>query len=123
MKVKIAFSFFFFFATSSLNVFSQTHNQPNIGLKNHETLEITKIAVSPEKTTIYLEIENHIEGGYFCADKNIYITYPDGGKVKLINAVGIPQCPDSYKFKSVGEKLQFTLTFPPLKSGQNGSIL
>ena len=30
---------------------------------------------------------------------------------------GIPVCPESYKFKTIGEKLQFTLEFPALKPG------
>ena len=55
--------------------------------------------------------------GTFCADRNIFLTDPAGGKFKLKKAAGIPVCPDSYKFKSIGEKLQFTLEFPPLKTG------
>ena len=37
--------------------------------------------------------------------------------MNLIKANNIPVCPDTYNFKSVGEKLQFTLEFPPLKPG------
>jgi hypothetical protein len=57
------------------------------------------------------------DGGNFCADKNIYIAYPDGKRIKLVKSTGIPVCPDSYKFKAVGEKLMFTLEFPPLTPG------
>ena len=40
--------------------------------------------VSPEKTVAFLSVENRrTEGGTFCADKNIYLFYPDGEKVKL----------------------------------------
>lgn len=97
--------------------YPQTFSEPNIGLKSHETLELKKVELTPEKTVVSLRIENRIEGGNFCADKNVFIIYPDGSKSKLINAVGIPQCPDTYKFKSIGEKLEFTLTFPPLRQG------
>jgi hypothetical protein len=110
----------FFFLISLLTFFpsnSQSLIQPNIGLKSHETLELRKIEITPEKTVISLQIENRIEGGKFCADKNISIIYPDGSKIKLINAVGIPQCPDTYKFKNIGEILGFTLTFSPIKPG------
>jgi hypothetical protein len=117
MRMKIAVSVVFFITVITVNVFSQTFIQPNIGLKSHETLELKKIEITSEKTIVTLQIENRIGGGNFCADKNVFIIYPDGSKNKLVNAAGIPQCPDTYKFKSIGEKLGFTLTFPPLKPG------
>jgi hypothetical protein len=98
------------------NVKSQTIEKPNYGLKSHETLEITGIENTPSHTTIYLTVENKITGGYFCADKNIFILYPDGSRSKLLSSKGIPVCPDSHKFKSVGEKLSFELTFASLKA-------
>lgn len=93
---------------------SQTIEKPNFGLKSHETLEITRIENTSSRTIIYLTVENRIAGGNFCADKNIYIIYPDGKKSKLISSKGIPVCPESYKFKTVGEKLSFELTFSSL---------
>jgi hypothetical protein len=96
---------------------SQTYIHPNYSLKSHETLNIVKVEVRPEATLFYMSIENRISNGTFCADRNIYIIYPDGTKVKLETASGIPVCPDSYKFKAAGEKLEFLLSFPPLKSG------
>jgi hypothetical protein len=115
MKIKITVSLLFFILTISVNIFSQTYIQPNTGLKSHETLELMKIELTPEKTVVSLQIENKIEGGNFCADKNIFIIYPDGSKIKLVKAVGIPQCPETYQFKNTGEKLGFALTFPALK--------
>lgn len=94
---------------------SQTIENPNYGLKSHETLQITSVENTPSHTTLYLTVENKIIEGYFCADKNIFIIYPDGTRSKLISSKGIPVCPDSHKFKAVGEKLSFELTFPPLK--------
>jgi hypothetical protein len=96
---------------------SQSYIQPNYGLKSHETLIINKIEATNTTTTIFLTIENRIQGGTFCADKNIYIFYPDGTNSKLISSNNIPVCPDFHKFKTPGEKLDFTLTFPPLKKG------
>jgi hypothetical protein len=98
-----------------LTGYSQTTLKPNYGLKSHETLEISKIVVTAQKTQIFLSIENKIEGGYFCADKNIFIIYPDGSRSKVMSSNGIPVCPGSYKFKTVGEKLSFELTFASLK--------
>jgi len=98
----------------TIHIHAQTFEKPNYALKSHETLEIRKIELTPDKTIISLSIENRIVGGTFCADRNIFITVPAGGKLKLNKSSGIPVCPDSYKFRSIGEKLQFTLEFPPL---------
>jgi hypothetical protein len=97
--------------------FSQSFLTPNVALKSHETLDIIKIEISDEKTQIFLKVENRIQGGNFCADRNIYIVYPDGTKSLLLASDGIPVCPDTYKFKSPGEQLDFVLTFSPLKKG------
>jgi len=101
----------------SIISFSQSFIQPNYGLKSHETLEIKKIETASEATSFYMSIENRIQGGSFCADKNIFIIYPDGTKSKLVSSSGIPVCPDIYKFRAPGEKLDFVLVFPPLKAG------
>jgi len=97
--------------------FSQTVTFPNHALKHHETLEITKVEITAANTVVFLTIENRIDGGNFCADRNIYLVDAEGEKYILEQSSGIPVCPDSYKFKYIGEKLQFTLTFPPLKAG------
>jgi hypothetical protein len=106
----------FLFLTSVIAK-SQVYYSPAIGLKSHETMEVMKVELSPEKAVIYLSVENRIKGGEFCADKNIFISYPDGSRSRMIKSNGIPQCPASYKFKKIGEKLEFSLTFPPLKAG------
>jgi len=98
-------------------ILSQTIAKPNYALKSHETLEIKKIEIEPEATTFYLSIENRTTGGYFCTDRDVFIIYPDKSRSKLISSNGIPVCPDTYKFKTIGEKLDFVLRFPPLKQG------
>ncbi|MCJ7447590.1 MAG: hypothetical protein MUO72_07855 [Bacteroidales bacterium] len=109
----------FFLILSTVYCFSSTLAQviiqPNYGLKSHETLEIRNIELTSSTTTFYLSIENRIPNGNFCADKNIFMIYPDGSRSKLASSTGIPVCPDTYKFKTIGEKLDFILTFPPLK--------
>lgn len=97
--------------------FSQSILQPNYALKSHETLQIRKIEITSYRTVIFLSVENQTTGGYFCADKNIFIINPDGTRSKLISSSGIPVCPETYKFKAIGEKLNFVLTFSPLKTG------
>lgn len=96
---------------------SQVIELPNYAMKSHETLEIKKIVTNDKGTTFWMSIENKIQGGAFCADRNIYLAYPDGSRSKIISSNGIPVCPDSYKFKSPGEKLDFLLVFPALKPG------
>jgi hypothetical protein len=113
--MKIPISIMSFFAAGLVNIYSQTYTQPNIALKSHETLEISKVEINVQSTSVYLSIENRIAGGNFCADRNIYLICSDGSRLKLIKAVNIPVCPESYGFKSIGEKLQFTLEFPPIK--------
>jgi len=94
--------------------YSQTIVKPNYGLKSHETLNIDKVEITRDKTTVNLTIENRIENGSFCADRNIYIITPDGTRLKLLKSSGIPRCPESYKFSKPGEKLSFSLVFPTL---------
>jgi hypothetical protein len=96
---------------------AQTFDKPNSALKSHETLEILKVEISSKSTLISFSVENkRNEGGSFCADKKIYLIYPDGSRINLTKAHNIPVCPDAYNFKNVGEKLFFTLEFPPLKA-------
>jgi len=94
---------------------AQTIVSPNYSLKSHETLRIIKVELRPEAVFFHLSIENRIEGGTFCADRNIYLVYPDGKKSRLVSSSGIPVCPDTYKFRFVGEKLDFVLAFPALR--------
>ncbi len=96
---------------------AQTIVSPNYSLKSHETLRIIKVELRPEAVFFHLSIENRIEGGTFCADRNIYLVYPDGKKSRLVSSSGIPVCPDTYKFRFVGEKLDFVLAFPALREG------
>ncbi len=94
--------------------FAQALVHPNYSLKSHETLEISKIDFNSDKTQVFLTIENRIEKGNFCADRNIFLIDSKGRRHNLENSSGIPVCPDTYIFKSVGEKLEFVLTFPAL---------
>jgi hypothetical protein len=98
-----------------LKMNSQVVLAPNYGLKSHETLDIDKIEITRDKTVVSFTIENRIENGTFCADRKIFITDPAGNRYKVTKASGIPVCPDSYKFTKPGERLSFTLIFPPLE--------
>lgn len=104
-------------AASLTSLPAQSFIQPNYGLKSHETLIINKVELSQKSTVFYLTVENRRAGGTFCADRNIFLIYPDGTRLMLESSQGIPVCPETHKFKTIGEKLDFTLTFPPLKKG------
>lgn len=106
-----------FLMVSSLNILTaQTFTGPAVGLKKPQTMEVLGVELTSEKTVIHLSVENKIKGGTFCADRNTYIITPDGMRLKLEKASGIPQCPSSHKFKKEGEVLEFSLTFPGLTS-------
>jgi len=115
--MKKYFSTVIFLTTGFMYGFSQTIPIPNYALKSHPTLEISKVELLTEQTVIYLTVENRIEGGNFCTDRNIYLIDSNGEKLKLTKSSGIPVCPDNYRFKTIGEKLSFVLTFPPLNQG------
>lgn len=115
--IKKLFYLIFLLAIGLTSTFAQTFPSPNAALKSHETLEIIKIVISDDKSEIFLKVENRITGGNFCADKNIYIVYPDRTRILLTASNGIPVCPDTHKFKTIGEQLEFVLTFPPLRKG------
>ena len=116
MKIKILLSLLILNVVSIIRISSQSLLLPNYALKSHETLEIKKIETTTKVVVFYMSVENRIAGGSFCADRNIFIIYPDGTRSKMNSSNGIPVCPDTYNFKAPGEKLDFSLTFPPLKS-------
>jgi tetratricopeptide (TPR) repeat protein len=87
--------------------------------QSHQDLNINFIALYTDSTVISLSFENTIaQGGWFCADKKIYIeTTKEHQRFNILKAIGIPRCPDVYKFKRAGEKLIFTLVFPAIPKG------
>ena len=116
MNMKRFTAILILFSANALCGLAQMISQPNYALKSHETLEISYIEISPASTIIYMTLENRISGGNFCADRNIYMIDPDGERLLLKKTAGIPVCPDIYSFKSIGEKIQFSLEFPELKA-------
>jgi tetratricopeptide (TPR) repeat protein len=72
-----------------------------------------------DSTVINLTVENKLtQGGWFCADKNIYIeNSKDHKRYNLVKSKGIPTCPSVYDFKRINEKLNFSLVFPAIPAG------
>lgn len=92
----------------------QSHFEPNYALKSPQTLEVINIEFLPDQTILMLSIENLIEGGYFCIDKETYITTDSNKRYKLTKLSGLPNCPNQYKFKREGEIKYITMYFPAI---------
>ncbi len=110
--MKYIFTLFLLTSFLSVSITAQDISEPNYALKTPQTLEVINIELSADLTIINLSIENRIEGGYFCIDKNSFLITDRGEKVKLSELIGLPLCPDSYMFNTIGEKKYFTLKFP-----------
>jgi hypothetical protein len=92
---------------------SQSVLNPNYGLKSPITAEIARVDFNADATVVGLTIMSDMDNAWFCIDRNTYIIKPDGIKVRLKSLKGLPYCPATYRFKRPGEKLPFTLVFPP----------
>jgi hypothetical protein len=95
-----------------LNIQSQSVLNPNYGLKSPITAEIARVDFNADATVIGLTIMSDINNAWFCIDRNTYLIKPDGMKIRLKSLKGLPYCPATYRFKTPGEKLPFTLVFP-----------
>jgi hypothetical protein len=94
---------------------SQTYQRPNFSFSSHETLDLESIEIDENQTRIYLSILNRRLGATFCVDTNTYIRNSLGTEeYRIIESIGVPDCPDVHKFGIVGKKLSFILVFPPV---------
>ena len=96
----------------SLTSFSQTIENPNVGLASHNTARITKVVFSTASTEVYLSIKNEVEGGWICFDRKTRLIKPDGSSVKIKDLEGVPFCPERYNFAGAEESVSFKLVFP-----------
>lgn len=92
---------------------------PVIDIKSHETLNIDSINTDDKQTVVFLSIENQLaDGGWFCVDNTVIMTSNQwSDTLKMYKSSGIPNCPQLYQFKKLGEKLNFQLFFPKLPLG------
>jgi tetratricopeptide (TPR) repeat protein len=84
--------------------------------QTHQDLTILRVGLYSDSTVIELSIQNKLaQGGWFCADRNIYIENPkDHKRFNLIKTRGIPTCPSVHNFTRIDEKLNFYLVFPKI---------
>lgn len=96
--------------------FAQAFDKPIAGKQSHPEMSISKIEITTSETIFNIEVTNKRDnGGWFCADKSIYIKNTNGTeKYQLIQSEGIPTCPEQYDFTSKGEVLKFKLIFPKI---------
>lgn len=100
---------FFLFVTI---VQAQVISKPNFAFASHPMI-IDEISFSSNQMMIKLTIQNQVNGGNFCVDKNIYVKDAlTNTKLQILHSEDIPVCPDTYHFKWVGENLSFKLYFP-----------
>ncbi|NVO08419.1 MAG: hypothetical protein HXX16_00500 [Bacteroidales bacterium] len=104
------------FCCSILVDAQQIIENPVAAEQTHQDLTILRVGLYKDSTIIDLSVQNKlVQGGWFCADKNIYIENPkDHKRYKLIKTRGIPTCPSVHSFKEIGEKLKFSLVFPKI---------
>jgi len=99
------------FIIISAQVHSQEIIKPNFALATHPIV-VDKVQFTDSLIYVTLTIQNKVEDGEFCADEIIYLLeYQNNTKAYLIEATGIPTCPETYQFQSPGEKLSFELKF------------
>ena len=92
---------------------SQIYERPNFSFSSHETLDLERIVIDNSQTRVYFSILNRKLSGSFCIDTSTYIKNSLGPEeYKLIESIGVPDCPDVHKFSIVGKKLSFILVFP-----------
>lgn len=95
----------------TVNLFTQIITKPNFALATHPIV-VDEISFSDSLITITLTVQNQIKGGEFCASEIMYLMeFKNENKTYLTKASGIPLCPATYKFETIGEKLTFTLEF------------
>lgn len=99
-----------------INTNAQVYNNPIAGKQSHPELEIARIEITDTETIISLKITNKLsQGGWFCADENIYIKNSKGAEFyKLLKSENIPTCPEQFEFAYTGQTLEFNLYFPPI---------
>ncbi|GAH72886.1 unnamed protein product, partial [marine sediment metagenome] len=94
---------------------AQVLEKPNFGMSSHPTLELDKIEFTGVRTLLYFSIVNKRLGGTFCIDRNTCLRNSLGQEeYQLIEMANIPACPESYRFRSIGETLSFILHFPEI---------
>jgi hypothetical protein len=106
---------FVLMVVSPVRMMAQVYDKPSFSLNSHPTLELLSIVKWEDQTVVNIRIKNERISGSFCMDKETYLVHSLGTEEwKMTSMEGIPACPDQYRFKSIGEVLDFSLIFPAI---------
>jgi hypothetical protein len=115
INMKTAFYILLLMMVSQTGMLAQVFEKPSFSLTSHPTLEITSIEKWEDQTVLNISVKNQRLSGSFCFDRQSFIANSIGEEEwKLTAMEGIPACPDQYRFKSIGEVLDFSLVFPAI---------
>lgn len=104
-----------FFILPVLPAGGQIYEHPNFSLNSHPTLEIQSVERWEDRTVVNLSIKNERISGTFCIDSNTVLRNSLGDEeYPLLHMEGIPACPLVHRFRSIGERIDFSLVFPPV---------
>ena len=103
------------FILFSFHGVAQIFEQPIFSLTSHPTLEIISVERWEDRMVLNLSLKNERFSASFCIDSNTVLKNSLGDEqYKLLSMEGIPSCPDTYRFNSVGERIAFSLAFQPV---------
>ena len=91
---------------------AQIYERPNYSLSSHPTLEIVNIERWEDQMIVNMNLKNERFAGSFCIDSNTVLRSSLGEQeFNLMSMEGIPPCPELYRFRSVGERIDLSLVF------------
>ncbi len=108
-------------AVTHITISQTVIDRPFAAELSHPELSVESIILYKDSTVCHFTVENKADnGGWFCADRNIYIETPQTRqRYYRTSSRGIPTCPAVHNFSRKGETLSFTLVFPPIPAGLN----
>jgi hypothetical protein len=113
--MKTVFYLFILLTGFQIRLQAQIFDKPSLSLTSHPTLDIMSIEKWEDQTVMNIRIKNQRISGSFCIDRETYLLNSLGThEWRMVSMDGIPACPDQYRFKSIGETLEFSLVFPPI---------
>ncbi len=113
--MKTILTLFLIMAGFQVQLMAQIFDKPSFSLTSHPTLEISSVEKWEDQTVINVSVKNQRISGSFCIDGETFLLNSLGTEEwKMTSMDGIPACPDEYRFKSIGEVLEFSLVFPAI---------
>jgi len=94
---------------------AQVFDKPILSLTSHPTMDILSVEKWEDQTVLTISVKNQRISGSFCISEETFLLNSLGtDEWKMTSHEGVPTCPDTYRFKSIGEVLVFNLVFPAI---------